>query len=85
MLDDLSSALDAGTEAEMWRRLFARGRNVTCLVVSHRPTVLRRARQVLVMDDGRLIARGALDELLASSAAMRAVWHDAQRSSERGS
>jgi ATP-binding cassette subfamily B protein len=32
VLDDLSSALDAETEAELWSRLFDRGRDVTCLV-----------------------------------------------------
>jgi ATP-binding cassette subfamily B protein len=83
VLDDLSSALDAETEVELWRRLFARGRDVTCIVVSHRPTVLRHADQVLVMDDGRLVARGTLDELLTSSAAMWILWHDAQSSPER--
>ena len=55
VFDDLSSALDAETEAELWTRLFARGRDVTCLVVSHRPAALRRADQVLLMDAGRLI------------------------------
>jgi ATP-binding cassette subfamily B protein len=85
VLDDLSSALDAETEAELWHRLFARGRETTCLVVSHRPTVLRRADQVLVMDEGRVVARGTLDELLTSSAAMRMLWHDAQNSAERRS
>jgi ATP-binding cassette, subfamily B, bacterial len=85
VLDDLSSALDAETEAELWRRLFARGDEVTCIVVSHRPTVLRRADQVLVMDEGRVVARGALDELLTTSPVMRMLWHDAQSSPERRS
>jgi ATP-binding cassette subfamily B protein len=82
VLDDLSSALDAETDAEMWRRLLARGTDVTCLVVSHRPTVLRHADQVLVMDDGRLIVRGTLEELLESSAPMRMLWRDAHGSPE---
>ena len=55
VLDELSSALDAETEAELWRRLFERGRDVTCLVVSHRPAALRHADQVLVLGGGRLV------------------------------
>ncbi|MGI8824833.1 MAG: ATP-binding cassette domain-containing protein [Chloroflexota bacterium] len=54
VFDDLSSALDAETEAELWARLFARGRNQTCLVVSHWPAALRRADQVLVLEGGRV-------------------------------
>jgi ATP-binding cassette, subfamily B, bacterial len=55
VFDDLSSALDIETEAELWARLFARGREVTCLVVSHRPVALRRADQVLHLEHGRLM------------------------------
>jgi ABC-type multidrug transport system fused ATPase/permease subunit len=61
VFDDLSSALDAWTESELWARLFARGRAVTCLVVSHSPIALARADRVLVLEDGRL----AGDERLA--------------------
>jgi ATP-binding cassette, subfamily B, bacterial len=82
VFDDLSSALDAETEAELWRRLFARGRDVTCLAVSHRPAALRRADQVLLMEAGRLVGRGTVDELLAGSAEMRRLWRDEQRRPE---
>lgn len=76
VFDDLSSALDAETENELWTRLFARRGDVTCLVVSHRPAALRRADQILLMDAGRLVARGTLGELLASEPGMQELWRD---------
>jgi ATP-binding cassette subfamily B protein len=78
VFDDLSSALDTETEAELWARLFARTEEATCLVVSHRPAALRRAGQILLMDDGHVVACGTLNELLASSPEMRELWHHEQ-------
>jgi ATP-binding cassette subfamily B protein/ATP-binding cassette subfamily C protein len=73
VFDDLSSALDLHTEAELWARLFDH-REATCLVVSHRPAALERADQILVVDGGRIVDRGALDELLDRSAVMTELW-----------
>lgn len=53
VVDDLSSALDVSTEAELWRRLLARRSEVTCLVASHSPIALANADQVVVLDAGR--------------------------------
>ena len=76
VFDDLSSALDLHTEAELWRRLLAQ-REVTCLVVSHRRGALERADQILLMDRGHVVDRGQLGELLKRSELMRSLWAEA--------
>jgi ATP-binding cassette subfamily B protein len=47
---------------------------MTCLVVSHRPAALRIADQILVMNDGAVVARGTLSELLGQSSLTRSLW-----------
>ncbi|MGI8517858.1 MAG: ABC transporter ATP-binding protein [Acidimicrobiia bacterium] len=78
VFDDLSSALDLHTETELWRRLFEQ-REATCLVVSHRRAALERADQIVLLDQGLLIGKGTLEELLAMSPLMRDLWATGER------
>jgi ATP-binding cassette subfamily B protein len=84
VFDDLSSALDVATEAQLWERLLgsisrpaSAGSNSpipTFLVVSHRRMPLQRADQIIVLRNGRIDAIGKLEELLEHNTEMQHLW-----------
>ncbi len=77
VFDDLSSALDVDTEKTLWERLFAEHAEhaeSTALVVSHRRPAMQRADQIIVLDEGRVVAAGKLADLLESSPEFRDLW-----------
>ncbi len=74
VIDDLSSALDVETERTLWERLFREHAGTTALVVSHRRPALQRADQIILLEGGRVAARGSYDELLATVPEFRSLW-----------
>src|SRR5262249_43982396 len=65
VLDDPLSALDVHTEAEVEAALRRVLRDVTALVVAHRPSTVRLADRVALLSGGRIAAIGTHSELLA--------------------
>ena len=67
ILDEATSALDAETEgliAESLRRVHG---TRTILVIAHRPSTVRHADHVLLLEAGRLVAEGSWDQVRAAA------------------
>ena len=74
ILDDSTSAVDIETEARIQAALAAAHQGQTRLVVAQRISTVLTADKILVLDDGRIVAEGRHDELLASSPIYREIY-----------
>jgi NHLM bacteriocin system ABC transporter peptidase/ATP-binding protein len=63
VLDEATSALDTVTEQQIVSNLKRRG--CGCLVIAHRLCTIRECDEIVVLDKGRIVDRGAHAELLA--------------------
>jgi ABC-type multidrug transport system fused ATPase/permease subunit len=65
LLDDTTSSLDPATEAKVLANLRDTLRDATVVAVASRPSTIALADDVLYLADGRVVAHGSHDELLA--------------------
>ena len=66
VLDDATSAIDAGTESLIFDALRTHYGDITTVIVAHRSSTLELADHILILDGGRVSGYGTRDELVAS-------------------
>ena len=71
LLDEPTGAMDFSSEAQLKERLRAFARHKTVIVVTHRSSLLEIADRIVVMDEGRIVADGSRDQVMADLKAGR--------------
>jgi ABC-type multidrug transport system fused ATPase/permease subunit len=74
ILDDATASVDASTEARIRVGLREAMRDRTTLIIAHRLSTIALADEIVVLDDGRIAARGTHEELLATSQVYRDIY-----------
>ena len=65
ILDEATSSIDTRTEALIEKGMDRLMEGRTVFVIAHRLSTVRNADAIMVLEHGRIIERGAHDELLA--------------------
>ncbi|MEP6970796.1 MAG: ABC transporter ATP-binding protein/permease, partial [Betaproteobacteria bacterium] len=81
IFDEATSALDSANERAIQAELKSVARDKTTLVIAHRLSTVVDAHEILVMDGGRIVERGAHAQLLAAKGRYAQMWA-MQQSSE---
>ena len=74
ILDDATASVDATTEARIRLGLREAMQGRTTLIIAHRLSTIALADEIVVLDEGRVVARGDHDELLQTSTVYREIY-----------
>ena len=74
ILDDATASVDATTEARIRLGLREAMKGRTTLIIAHRLSTIALADEIVVLDEGRIAARGTHEELIATSGVYREIY-----------
>ena len=66
LLDEATSALDSENELAVKTAVEALSQNRTTLIVAHRLATVKKADRIIVLNEGKVVANGTHEELLAN-------------------
>jgi ABC-type multidrug transport system fused ATPase/permease subunit len=75
IIDDGLSAVDSGTERHIMAAIEEYAQSHIVFMATHRLTPLAQAREVMVLQEGRLVAIGSHQQLMQQSEYYRAIFH----------
>ena len=70
VLDEATSALDTENEAKIQKAIEQLKGKMTIIVIAHRLSTIRNADQVIVLDQGKIIQKGAFSQLASEKRGM---------------
>ena len=74
LLDEVASALDPATEAEVFATVEDLRSGRTIVSVTHRLETVKTTDLIVVVDDGRVIETGRFEELISTESAFSSMW-----------
>jgi ATP-binding cassette subfamily B protein len=74
ILDDATASVDATTESKIREGLREAMRGRTTIIIAHRLSTIALADEIVVLEDGRVVARGSHDDLATTNEVYREIY-----------
>ena len=74
LMDESTSSVDIANEQRIYERLLQEFRKELVIATTHKFNLLPLFDEILVMEDGKLVERGALSELIAAGRQFSELW-----------
>lgn len=65
LLDEPTAAIDAKSEYEIFKNIIKNQQGKSTIIISHRFSTVRKAKNIIVLDKGHVVEAGTHDELIA--------------------
>ena len=82
LLDEATASVDPSSERHIQKAFKVLSDNKTVIMIAHKLSTITHADQIIVLDNGRIIERGAHGELLDRDGLYAELWEKQRRASE---